>query len=278
MIENSKLPKCRIIPRLDIKADSLVKGINLEGLRVLGKPELFAEKYYEEGADEIIYQDVVASLYGKNTLLEIVERTAKNIFIPLTVGGGIRSINDIIKLLRAGADKVSINSAAIKNPFFIKQAVETFGSSTISVSVEVNKLNNQYFVFTESGRNCSNLKVKDWIKQIQSLGAGEIILTSIAKEGLGMGFDIELIKEIYKDINIPLIIHGGAGKINDIENLLINFKFSGVAISSAFHYHYLKSFEKNIKTSGNKEFFMGLRDKSEYNSFSLPNLKKIFKK
>ena len=196
MPNNLNLPKCRIIPKLEIKSDSLVKGINLEGLRVLGRPELFAEKYYKEGADEIIYQDVVASLYGKNTLTEIVNKTASNLFIPLTVGGGIRSLEDIKKLLNAGADKVSINTAAVKNPNFIKEAAETFGSSTISVSVETNKIDNEYLVFTENGRNLHNISVIHWIEQIQSLGAGEVILTSISKEGLGLGLDLELLNQV----------------------------------------------------------------------------------
>jgi len=278
MFNNLKSPRCRIIPKLDIKADSLVKGVNLEGLRVLGRPELFAEKYYDEGADEIIYQDVVASLYGKNTLFEIVERTAKNILIPLTVGGGIRSIDDITRLLNAGADKVSVNSAAVKNPNFLSKAAETFGSSTISVSIETNKINNQYLVFTESGRNCSNKKVTDWVEQIQSLGVGEIILTSISKEGLGDGFDTDLLKEIEKKIKIPLVVHGGAGKTSHIENLISNFNISGVAIASAFHYHYLKSLQKSELSSGNKDYSLGLRDKSEYSSFSLSDIKKIIKK
>ena len=272
----SKLPKCRIIPKLDIKDDSLVKGINLEGLRVLGSPASFAKKYYDEGADEIIYQDVVASLYGKNTLLDLVEKTAKNIFIPLTVGGGISSIEEIRKLLNAGADKISINSAAVHNPKFIKKAAENFGSSTISLAVDVNKIDNEYLVFTESGRNCSNLKALDWIEQVQNFGAGEIILTSISKEGLGQGFDIELLNKIKKKIKVPLVLNGGAGKIEDIRDILANFELSGIAIGSAFHYFYLEKLKnKNDSTFGNKDYFFGLRDNSNYNSFSIPSVKHI---
>lgn len=272
----TKLPKCRIIPKLDIKNDSLVKGINLEGLRVLGSPASFAKKYYEEGADEIIYQDVVASLYGKNTLLDLVEKTAKNIFIPLTVGGGVRSNEDITKLLNAGADKISINSAAVHNPEFIKKASENFGSSTISVTIEVNKIENEYLVFTESGRNFSNLKVLDWIDQVQDLGAGEIILTSISKEGLGQGFDLDLLNKVQKKINIPLVVHGGAGKIEDIKKIITDYEISGIAIGSAFHYHYLEILKnKNENNFGNKDFFFGLRDKSNYNSFSISSVKQI---
>ncbi|MBH90522.1 MAG: imidazole glycerol phosphate synthase subunit HisF [Candidatus Marinimicrobia bacterium] len=278
MPNHLKSPMFRVIPKLDIKGDSLVKGVNLEGLRVLGRPELFAKKYYDEGADEIIYQDMVASLYGKNTLFEIVEKTAKNILIPLSVGGGIRSIDDIIKLLKAGADKVCINSAAVKNPNFLSKAAQTFGSSTISVTIEANKIDNKYLVFTESGRNCSNKTVVDWVKQIQSLGAGEIILTSISKEGLGEGFDIELIEQIEKITNVPLVIHGGAGRISDIEKIISKYKISGAAIASAFHYYYLKNFQKAEQSSGNKDFSLGLRGEMEYNSFSLPQVKEITKK
>ena len=278
MPNNLNLPKCRIIPKLEIKSDSLVKGINLEGLRVLGRPELFAEKYYKEGADEIIYQDVVASLYGKNTLTEIVNKTASNLFIPLTVGGGIRSLEDIKKLLNAGADKVSINSAAVKNPNFIKEAAETFGSSTISVSVETNKIDNEYLVFTENGRNLHNISVIHWIEQIQSLGAGEVILTSISKEGLGLGLDLELLNQVRNLVNIPLVINGGVGKIDDIKNLISNFKVSGVAVGSAFHYYYLNSFIKDKQISGNKDFTLGLVENTKYNCFSIKKLNQEIEK
>ena len=165
----------RIIPRLDIKGPNLVKGIHLEGLRVLGKPENFAQLYYEQGADELIYQDTVASLYQRNNLTEIITRTAKNIFIPLTVGGGLRDVKDINKVLRAGADKVAINTAAINNPNFINKASKAFGSSTIVVAVEaIKQKDNSYLAYTDNGREYTNVEVLSWVKEAEERGAGEI--------------------------------------------------------------------------------------------------------
>jgi len=193
----------RIIPRLDIKGPNLVKGIHLEGLRVLGRPEEFAKYYYEQGADELMYQDVVASLYGRNSLQEIINRTAKAIFIPLTVGGGIRTIEDIRNVLRAGADKVAINTAAIKNPEFIKQAAINYGSSTIVIAIEAIKhKNGDYFAYTDNGREYTGKEVVEWAKRVEELGAGEIVLTSVDREGTGEGFDLDLLKKH----NIGLIV------------------------------------------------------------------------
>jgi len=167
----------RIIPKLDIKGPNLVKGVHLEGLRVLGKPEVFAKYYYEQGADELFYQDVVASLYGRNSLQEIISKTAKEIFIPLTVGGGIRTIEDISNLLRAGADKVSINTAAIENPGLITEASNIFGASTIVVSIEaIKQADGRYFAFTDNGRNSTGKEILSWAKEAELLGAGEIVI------------------------------------------------------------------------------------------------------
>ena len=181
----------RVIARLDIKGPNLVKGVHLEGLRVLGKPSVFAEKYYSEGVDELMYQDVVASLYERNSLEEFIEKTAENIFIPMTVGGGIRTIKDIRKILRAGADKVSINTVAIKNPEFIREAAEYFGSSTIVVSMEVIKQSNgKYFLFTDNGREYTGIDIEYWVEKIQLLGAGEFVVTSVDRDGTMKGLDI----------------------------------------------------------------------------------------
>ena len=168
----------RIIARLDIKGPNLVKGIHLEGLRVLGKPEDFAKYYYETGADELMFMDVVASLYGRNGLTEIISKTAKEIFIPLTVGGGIKTIEDIKMTLRAGADKVSINTAAIKNPNFIKEASREFGSSTIVATIEaIKERNGEYFAFVDNGRDYTGIEVIKWAKKLEELGAGELVIT-----------------------------------------------------------------------------------------------------
>jgi imidazole glycerol-phosphate synthase subunit HisF len=174
----------RIIPRLDIKGPNLVKGIHLEGLRALGKPSCFAKKYYEDGADELLLMDVVASLYERNSLHNIISETAKNVSIPITVGGGLRTLNDIKEVLRAGADKVSINTAAIKNPDLIRNASLKFGSSTIVIAIEaIKNENGNYYCFTDNGREYSGIEVLSWVKKIQKLGAGEIIITSVDNEG-----------------------------------------------------------------------------------------------
>ena len=163
----------RIIPKLDIKGPNLVKGINLEGLRVLGKPADYAKFYFDQGADELIYQDVVASLYGRNSLVDIISKTAKEIFIPLTVGGGIKELDDISTILKAGADKVSINTGAINNPDFISKAAKRFGSSTIVISIEAIAQNNgEYLAFTDNGRNETNKNVIEWSIEAEKLGAG----------------------------------------------------------------------------------------------------------
>ena len=176
----------RVIPRLDIKGPNLVKGIHLEGLRVLGKPEQFARYYYETGADELIYMDIVASLYNRNSLHDIISKTAREIFIPLTVGGGLRTVEDIRNVLKAGADKVSLNTAAIKNPQIIAEASRKFGSSTILISIEaIKQPDGRYLAYTDNGREYTGMEVLDWAKRVETLGAGEIMLTSVDREGTG---------------------------------------------------------------------------------------------
>ena len=258
----------RIIPRLDIKGPNLVKGINLEGLRVLGNPEKFAKFYYEQGADELIYQDTVASLYQRNSLIDIITKTAKDIFIPITVGGGIRSLDDIKTVLRAGADKVSINTAAIQNPKFISEASYIFGSSTIVVAIEaIKQPDNSYLAYTDNGREYTGVDVLSWAKNVEELGAGEILLTAIDQEGTGSGFDFSLVKMITDIVKIPVICHGGASKISHIVDVIKNSNSDAVAISSMIHYSVLKNnnqiFSKN-NDEGNTEF---LDKQSSFNMF-----------
>jgi len=253
----------RIIPKLDIKGPNLVKGIHLEGLRVLGKPEEFAKYYYEQGADEIIYQDVVASLYGRNSLHDIISRTAKEIFIPLTVGGGIRTLEDISSVLRAGADKVTINTAAHENPELISQASREFGKSTIVVSIEaIRQPDGSFQAFTDNGRNKTGREVISWARQIVELGAGEILLTSVDREGTGEGANIELIRQVNSNINIPLVVHGGIGSYEHVLEAVAERKMiSGIAISSMFHYEYLTNNRNTIgfEKEGNIEFLKSNR-------------------
>ena len=241
----------RIIPRLDIKGDNLVKGIHLEGLRVLGKPEAFAKHYYEDGADELMFQDVVASLYQRNSLHDVISRTASEIFIPLTVGGGIRTIEDIKDVLRAGADKVAINTAAVKNPKLISEAANIYGSSTIVVTIEaIKQANGEYLAFTDNGREQTGLEVISWAKKVEKLGAGEIIITSVDREGTGLGLDLNLIEMVSKSVSVPVIAHGGVKTVEDVGK---GFESScdAIAIASAFHYSYLgkENYEMSIKNT-----------------------------
>lgn len=236
------MPNIRIIPRLDIKGPNLVKGIHLEGLRVLGKPEAFAKHYYESGADELFFQDTVASLYGRNSLHDIITRTAREIFIPLTVGGGLRSIEDINSVLRSGADKVAINTAAVNNPNFISEAASKFGSSTIVVALEVIKSGDgKYLVFTDSGREHTGLDAVEWAIEVEKLGAGELVITSVDKEGTGEGYDLELIRMISTVVSIPIIAHGGAKDPEDVVDAIKLGHADAVGIASILHYSAMRN-------------------------------------
>ena len=273
----------RIIPRLDIKGPNLVKGIHLEGLRVLGKPENFAKFYYEQGADEIIYQDVVASLYQRNSLKNIISRTAQNIFIPITVAGGIRSLNDINDVLRAGADKVCINSAGIRNPDFIRQASKEFGSSTIVIAIEVCRdKNNSYKAYTDNGREETGLDALEWAKKVQDLGAGEILVTSIDKEGTGEGFEIDLYSKLKKFIKIPIIAHGGAKNSNCISKLFKKTDVDAACLASTLHYNLLNkqlNLEYDLEEEGNTNFISNVnKNFKNFGNESLEQIKKNLKK
>jgi len=225
----------RIIARLDMKGENVVKGINLEGIRPIGKPESMAKEYYLNGIDEIIYMDVVASLYERNSLSNYIKQAASNIFVPLTVGGGIRNLEDIKMALDSGADKVAINSAALKNPIFLKEASEEVGSQAIVLSIEAKQhKDNSWEAYYDNGRERSGKNVYDWVQEATELGAGELLLTSIDKEGLKNGMDIELLSKMRGKLNIPIIISGGVGKVKHIMD--IADKADGVAIASALHY------------------------------------------
>lgn len=268
----------RLIPRLDIKGANLVKGIHLEGLRVLGKPEEFAKMYYKEGADELYFQDVVASLYQRNSLLDIVSKVAKDIFIPLTVGGGIRTINDIEKVLRAGADKISINTAAIERPEFINESVYKYGSSTISVSVEVIKQSDgTYLAYTDNGREYTGVDAVKWAQEIQNRGAGEIIVTSIDNEGTGLGFDIPLLQKMRNVLNIPLVAHGGPGEIAHIIELFQKSRMDAICIASLLHYNYLDrvSMESDyVFNEGNTDYLVN-RKNNKQTTLDISSIKSV---
>lgn len=268
----------RIIPRLDIKGPNLVKGVHLEGLRVLGEPSEFAKYYYNKGADELFYQDVVASLYKRNSLKKIIKKTARNIFIPLTVGGGIRSLSDIRDILRSGADKVSINTAAVKNPNFIKKASQKFGSSTIVIAIEtIKEKDGSYLIYTDNGREYTGIRALEWAKKAEKLGAGEIILTSVDKEGTRTGFDIELLRMIAENLSIPVIAHGGVGDPKDIVEVILKGKVDAIAIASILHYNFIEKNEvkSDYRKEGNVEFLK--RGRRKGNNFSLSDIKNILR-
>ena len=229
--------KIRLIPRLDIKGENLIKGIQLEGLRIIGDPNKFAKKYYDLGADEILYMDSVASLYGRNNLSSLIKKTTKDVFIPITVGGGIRSVKDAYDIFINGADKVAVNTAAVKDPQLISDLVEKFGSQSIVISIEAKKIaNNDWEVFTECGREKTGIKVIDWVKKSAELGAGEILLTSVDKEGMLNGYDIDLIKVVSNKIEIPLIASGGMSKAEDILGAVIEGGADAISMASVLHY------------------------------------------
>lgn len=273
-----KSKRIRIIPRLDIKGPNLVKGIHLEGLRVLGDPAIFAQRYYEEGADELLFMDVVASLYERNSLHSIISRTASNVFIPITCGGGIRSLHDIRQILRAGADKVSINTAAVKRPEFIREAALEFGSSTIVVAIEAIRQNNgQYLAFIDNGREYTGIDAIEWAEEMGSLGAGEILITSVDREGTGMGFDVELTQRICRRVSVPVIAHGGGGQLQHILDLAQETDISGVAPASIFHYDLIRRVNTSsdtAETEGNIQFLSSNRTFAKINPVNLAETKK----
>ncbi|MDM8536552.1 imidazole glycerol phosphate synthase subunit HisH [Desulfobacterales bacterium HSG17] len=230
----------RIIPKLDIKGPNLVKGVQLEGLRVLGSPEDFSLKYYLDGADELIYIDLVASLYGRSNLVEIVEQTANQIFIPLTVGGGIRSVEDMRSLLHAGADKLAINTALFEDISLLKKGATTFGSQCMVVYVEAKHIgDNQYVCMHTNARENSGENVLAWIQEVEKAGAGEIFLTFVDTEGTGNGVDYEFVSQVVQAVQIPVIINGGIGTRRHI---IKTFQHGADAVSAAsiFHYHRLE--------------------------------------
>ena len=231
------MSKTRLIARLDIKGSNLIKGINLEGLRVIGSPNEHAIRYYLQGADELIYMDSVASLYGRNSLLEIVSNTAKDIFIPVTVGGGIRSVEDASNVLRAGADKVAVNTSAVANPTLISDIARQFGSQCMVLSVEAKQVGHDLWeVYTDNGRERTGLDVLQWVKRATDMGAGEILLTSIDREGTRKGFDVALVKAVVSQVSVPVIASGGMGRPEDLLSVVQEGGADGVAMADILHY------------------------------------------
>lgn len=226
----------RLIARLDVKMEHLIKGIHLEGWRKMGDPKARAEQYYRQGADELLYMDVVASLYGRNNLYDMVREVATEVFIPITVGGGIRTLEAVRAMLAVGADKVAINTAATLDPSIITAIADTYGSQATVLSIEAKKLpNGGWEAMTENGRNHSGRDAVAWAVEGQKLGAGELLVTSIDQDGTGRGMDIELIAEIAREVDIPVIASGGVGDPRHVADMLRNPDVSAVAIARDLH-------------------------------------------
>jgi len=226
----------RIIPCLDVKNGQVVKGKGFVNLKYAGNPVKLARKYYEGGADELVFLDITASYEKRKTMIDLVEKVAKQIFIPFTVGGGISTIEDIRNLLKAGADKVSINTAAINSPNLIKEAAEKFGSQCIVVAIDAKKIKNKWKIFVKGGRQATGLDAIKWAKKVENLGAGEILLTSMDKDGTKGGYDLKLTRKISESVNIPIIASGGAGSLESIAKVFNEGKADAALAASIFHY------------------------------------------
>lgn len=226
----------RLIARLDVKAPNLVKGVQFEGLRKLGAPEEFASRYYKQGIDEIYFEDIVASLYERNSLTSVIEKTSEDIFVPITVGGGLRTIEDVVTVLRAGADKVAINTAAIKHPEIITRVAETFGRQCMVLSVQAKRQEGGWEAYFDNGRERSGLDAVEWAKRGAELGAGEIILTSVDREGTGLGFDLELLSAVCDAVDVPIVASGGMGSLKHLEEAVFVGGVDAIAMAHVLHY------------------------------------------
>jgi cyclase len=231
------MSKKRLIARIDVKNEFVIKGIHLEGLRKVGDPFELAKKYYHDGIDEIIFMDAVASLYGRNNLFHIIEQACKEVFVPITIGGGIRSINDIELALKSGADKISLNTQAIKTPNIITEASRIYGSQCIVGSIEAKRKGNSWEAYVDNGREETGIDAVEWACRLEQLGAGELMVTSIDQEGTKRGFEIPLVEKIAAKVSIPVIASGGAGNPNHIVNLCKQTNVSAVAIAAILHYN-----------------------------------------
>lgn len=229
--------KTRLIARLDIKGPNLIKSIHFEGLRVIGSPNEHALKYYHQGADELIYMDCVASLYGRNSLGELIQNAARDVFVPITVGGGIRSVEDVNNLLRCGADKVAVNTAAVANPKLISDISRRFGSQCMVLSIEAKQIGSGWEVYTDNGRERTGIDVVDWVKKGVDLGAGEVLLTSVDREGTRKGYDISLVSAVTKEVTVPVIASGGMGNPEDMIDAVFNGNADAVAMADILHYN-----------------------------------------
>ncbi len=242
--------KRRIIPCLDIKNGTTVKGINFEGLRDAGDPVELAKRYEIEGADELVFLDITATIEERKTFAELVRKISRELSIPFTVGGGISSVEDVRKLLDAGADKISINSSAVTNPVLISEIANTFGSQCVVVAIDTRGVNGTDYVHIKGGRERTGLKTLDWAKKAETLGAGEILLTSMDGDGTKSGFDIRITGIISENVQIPVIASGGAGKTEDFEEVFTRTKATAALAASIFHFGEvgIRDLKNNLKT------------------------------
>lgn len=230
----------RIIPCLDVRNGKVVKGVNFEGIKDVGDPVLYAEEYNKQGADELVFYDITASYEGRGVFLDVVRETAKKVFVPLTVGGGIKTVDDIRETLRAGADKVSVNSQAVQNPQLIKDGADIFGSQCICVGIDAKKVGDKkWTVYINGGRVDMKLDLIEWVHTIEKLGAGEICLNSIDADETKNGFDIDMLDAVCKAVNIPVIASGGAGKIEDFSEVFEKTGATAALAASLFHFNEL---------------------------------------
>jgi cyclase len=228
--------KVRLIARLDVKAPNLIKGVNLEGVRVVGDPNVQARKYYAGGIDEIIYVDAVATLYARNSLSDLVRATANDVFIPMTVGGGLRSIQDVDTMMRSGADKVSINTAAVQNPDLVREASGIVGCQCIVVAIDAKRSGAGWEVFTHGGRKPTGIDAVQFARDVAALGAGEILLTSMDRDGTKAGFDLELTRAVSDAVTIPVVASGGVGNLDHLVEGITKGHASAVLAASIFHF------------------------------------------
>jgi cyclase len=244
--------KNRIIPCLDVKNGRVVKGINFVDLKDAGDPVEQAKVYSDGGADEICFLDITASNENRETIYDVVERTSKKCFVPLTVGGGVRSVEDINKLLNCGADKVSINTAAVENPRVIEESSKKFGSQCIVVAIDAKKKNDKWEIFTHGGRNNSGINVLEFAKKMENSGAGELLVTSMDRDGTQVGYDNELISNITALVNIPVIASGGVGNLDHLVDGIKLGNASAVLAASIFHYgkHSVKEAKEYLASKG----------------------------
>jgi cyclase len=230
----------RIIPCLDVDKGRVVKGVNFVSLKDAGDPVELAKYYNNQGADELVFLDITASNENRGTLLNIVKKVAKQVFIPFTVGGGIRSIEDIRNILLAGADKVSLNTQAVKNPGLISQAADIFGSQCVVIAIDAKKVNNNWEIFINGGRTPTGIGALLWAKEAVKKGAGEILLTNMDRDGTKKGFDLELTKTLSENVTVPIIASGGAGSMEDFKDVFLEAKADAALAASLFHLKEIK--------------------------------------